>query len=69
MVDDEKDNAQENSKVDKSLNSGELDKESHCLTAVGTGEKAMGRGGIEPPTHGFSVQNLMLAFWSAINLR
>ena len=35
---------------------GKLGTDSHRLTAVGMGEKEMGRGGFEPPTHGFSVR-------------
>jgi len=31
--------------------------ESHRLATVGMGEKEMGRGGFEPPTHGFSDRN------------
>ena len=49
-------NLQENANGDNCLNNGELDTESPQLAAVGTGEKEMGRGGFEPPTHGFSVR-------------
>jgi hypothetical protein len=34
----------------------DLDNKSHRLAAVGMGESKMGRGGFEPPTHGFSVR-------------
>jgi integrase len=33
-----------------------LDNKSHRLAAVGMGKIEMGRGGFEPPTHGFSVR-------------
>ncbi len=36
--------------------SGKLDAENNRLAAVGMGETEMGRGGFEPPTHGFSVR-------------
>ena len=39
-----------------SLNEAELYKGSHRLALVGAREKEMGRGGFEPPTHGFSVR-------------
>jgi hypothetical protein len=35
---------------------GRLEMESNLVAAVGAGEKEMGRGGFEPPTHGFSVR-------------
>jgi len=35
---------------------GNLGTENNHLATVGTGEKEMGRGGFEPPTHGFSVR-------------
>jgi hypothetical protein len=50
------DNLQENANTDKCLKDGELDTESPPLAAVGMGENEMGRGGFEPPTHGFSVR-------------
>jgi len=52
----ERGDRQENGESDKSFGSGFLDKESNQLSAVGMGETVMGRGGIEPPTHGFSVR-------------
>ena len=52
----EQDDSQENSDSDNSFDSGVLDSESRQLSTVGMGETAMGRGGIEPPTHGFSVR-------------
>jgi len=52
----EQDDRQENTKSDNSLGSGILDTESQQLSTVGIGETVMGRGGIEPPTHGFSVR-------------
>jgi len=39
-----------------SLGNANLDRDSHQLAAVGTGKEGMGRGGFEPPTHGFSVR-------------
>ncbi len=38
------------------LENENLDSERHELAAVGMGESGMGRGGFEPPTHGFSVR-------------
>jgi hypothetical protein len=52
----EQSNSQKNANEDNCLISGELDKESNHLATVVTGEKEMGRGGFEPPTHGFSVR-------------
>ena len=49
-------NLQENTNGDNCLKNGELDTESPPLAAVGMGEKEVGRGGFEPPTHGFSVR-------------
>jgi hypothetical protein len=46
----------ENNDNDNRFNEGELNNESKDLAAVGTGEIELGRGGIEPPTHGFSVR-------------
>jgi hypothetical protein len=56
VVGNEPDNIQENANDDNSLKNGELGTESPPLAAVGMGEKGMGRGGFEPPTHGFSVR-------------
>jgi hypothetical protein len=47
---------QEHNSSGNRLDSGDLDTKSDHLAAVGMGEKEMGRGGIEPPTHGFSVR-------------
>ena len=52
----ERDNLQENDNNDNRLNSGELGKESNHLATAGTGANEMGRGGLEPPTRGFSVR-------------
>jgi len=55
-VGNSKDTTQEN---DSSRNCGKcekLDSESNHLPKIGTGDKEMGRGGFEPPTHGFSVR-------------
>ncbi len=52
----------EQSKADKNDSSHncrvseKLDAESHHLATAGMGESEMGRGGFEPPTHGFSVR-------------
>ena len=40
--------------------SGKLGSESHRMATVGMGESEMGRGGFEPPTHGFSVRSRTL---------
>ena len=55
-VGNEQDNLQKNDNNDNRFNSGELDKESNRLATLGMGANEMGRGGIEPPTHGFSVR-------------
>jgi integrase len=47
---------QENDSECNCLNNGKLDIEIDQLSTVGMGKKAMGRGGVEPPTHGFSVR-------------
>ncbi len=44
------------SERDNSFDSGILDSESLQLSTVGMGETVMGRGGVEPPTRGFSVR-------------
>ena len=55
-VDNEQDNLKENSENNNFLNSGELGIKKDSLALAVTGKKQMGRGGIEPPTHGFSVR-------------
>ncbi len=55
-VDNEQDNFQENSENDNCLNNGELGIKKDSLAFTVMGEKEMGRGGFEPPTHGFSVR-------------
>ena len=55
MVGNEGEMFQKSCNNDNYLNDEGLDKESNRLAAVGMGENQMGRGGIEPPTHGFSV--------------
>jgi len=47
---------QENSKGCNCLNNGELGTKKDSLALAVTGENEMGRGGLEPPTHGFSVR-------------
>jgi len=49
-------NPRENSGGRNRLHSRRLGKKSDHLAAVGMRESTMGRGGIEPPTHGFSVR-------------
>jgi len=49
-------NHKENNKNDNCLNSGELGIKKDSLSLAVTGKKEMGRGGFEPPTHGFSVR-------------
>jgi len=39
-----------------SMQDGELGKDRHRLATVGTGREVMGRTGVEPATHGFSVR-------------
>jgi hypothetical protein len=46
----------DSSEDDNCFVDGDLDSDSHHMAAVGTGEPGVGRGGIEPPTHGFSVR-------------
>ncbi len=41
---------------DKPLQDRDLDSDCHRLAGADRGEKEMGRGGFEPPTHGFSVR-------------
>jgi hypothetical protein len=41
--------------IDNSLTDGNLDAGCHPLTAVGTGEEAIDRSGVEPPTEGFEI--------------
>ncbi len=48
---------QEIGKNDNCLNSGKLGTEKDSLALAVMGERKMGRGGFEPPTHGFSVRN------------
>ena len=55
-VGNERDNFQENGENDNCLNSGQLGIKKDSLSLVVVGENKMGRGGIEPPTHGFSVR-------------
>ncbi len=55
-VGNEQDNFKENSENDNCLNSGELGIKKDSLALAVTGESEMGRGGFEPPTHGFSVR-------------
>jgi site-specific recombinase XerC len=56
MIGTEQDNLQENPENSNCLNNGELDNENNQLATIGTGKNEMGRGGFEPPTHGFSVR-------------
>ena len=51
----ERGNSQETDNTSNYQNSKRLGKESNCLATVGVGENEMGRGGLEPPTQGFSV--------------
>lgn len=48
-------NLKENSENDNSLNSGELGIKKDSLASAVMGKNEMGRAGIEPATHGFSV--------------
>jgi hypothetical protein len=56
----EQDDHKENSENDNCLNSGQLGVKKDNLSLNVTGKKEMGRGGFEPPTHGFSVRNRVL---------
>jgi len=56
FIDTEQDNFQENDENVNCLDGGKLDTENDRLATVGIGESEMGRGGFEPPTHGFSVR-------------
>jgi hypothetical protein len=55
-VGNEQDKFKENDNNDNCLNSRDLDRESDRPATVGTKVNEMGRSGIEPPTHGFSVR-------------
>ncbi len=55
-VGNEQDNFQENDNNDNCLDGGKLGIKKDSLSLAVTGEKAMGRSGFEPPTHGFSVR-------------
>jgi len=55
-VGNEQDDSEENYNGDNYRDEGKLDKESDQLATVGIDVGEMGRGGIEPPTHGFSVR-------------
>ncbi len=55
-VGNEQDNLKENSKNDNCLNSEQLGIKKDSLALAVVGENVMGRGGFEPPTHGFSVR-------------
>ena len=54
-VGNEQDKSQENDSDHNCRENSWLDRESNRLAAVGMGAEEMGWGGIEPPTHGFSV--------------
>jgi len=55
-VGNEQDNFQENGKNDNCLNGEQLGIKKDSLALAVVGGNKMGRGGIEPPTHGFSVR-------------
>jgi integrase len=55
-VGNRRDKLQENASEHNYKQNRNLDSKSHRLAAVGMGEKEVGRGGFEPPTHGFSVR-------------
>ncbi len=55
-VGNEQDNFQKNNNNDNCLNAERLGIKKDSLALAVTGKKVMGRGGIEPPTHGFSVR-------------
>jgi len=55
-VGNERDDFQENNENDNCLNSEQLGIKKDSLTLAVVGENQMGRGGFEPPTHGFSVR-------------
>jgi len=56
VVGNEQNNFKENSENDNCLNSEELGIKKDSLALAVTEKSEMGRGGIEPPTHGFSVR-------------
>ncbi len=55
-VGNEQDNSQENNENDNCLNGEQLGTKKDRLALAVVGENEMGRGGFEPPTHGFSVR-------------
>ena len=55
-IGNEQNNFQENESNDNCLDGGKLGIKKDSLSLAVTGEKAMGRSGFEPPTHGFSVR-------------
>jgi len=55
-VGNEQSKSQENSKSCNCLNNGELGTKKDSLALAVVGGNEMGRGGLEPPTHGFSVR-------------
>ena len=52
----EQDNLPKNGANDNCLNSSQLGTKKDSLSSAVVGKKEMGRGGFEPPTHGFSVR-------------
>ena len=56
IVGNEKEILQESRRGYNHLNDEELDKETNQLATFGMGVSEMGRAGIEPATHGFSVR-------------
>ena len=55
-IGNEQDTFQKNSGNDNCLNCGQLGTEKDSLALAVMGKKQMGRGGFEPPTHGFSAR-------------
>jgi hypothetical protein len=55
-VGNERDKIQENDRECNCLNNWKLEIEIDPLSTFGMGKEEMGRSGIEPPTHGFSVR-------------
>ena len=51
----EQDNCQEKDNSDNYSDGKHLDNKDDRLATIGVGENEMGRGGLEPPTQGFSV--------------
>jgi len=59
-IGNEQDNFQENGENDNCLNGGQLGTKKDSLSSAVVGKNGMGRGGFEPPTHGFSVRCWLL---------